>query len=81
MTKRPMWLFKVKVGESGRELVHRGNGRLLDRAETAVQYVHCIKTLVKGAVIQSAVRCRALMQAASAKGAQSIFSLTKAPTT
>ena len=49
-TERPVLLHKVKAGESGRELVHRNNERLLGRAKTAVQCVHCVKTLVKGGV-------------------------------
>lgn len=41
VNKEAMWLCRLNSEESGRKLVHSGNGRMLDRTGRVVQCAHC----------------------------------------
>lgn len=50
------WLGRFNSGESGRKLVHRGNGRMLGRAGTAVPRAHCTKAPDKEAGVSPVIQ-------------------------
>lgn len=50
------WLGRFNSGESGRKLVHRGNGRMLGRAGTAVPCAHCTKAPDKEAGVRPVIQ-------------------------
>lgn len=50
------WLGRFNSGESGRKLVHRGNGRMLGRAGTAVPRAHCTKAPDKEAGVRPVIQ-------------------------